>query len=194
MDIENMLGDLPPEQHFWARNGAIIKSIPDLKDALEKMDDSTFYYHVNDNKNDLSAWVRHVFKDIDLAEEMSNCRDKEELIKLLGSKINPVDLPPEKPKVPQMEEIQKNPIQDEPLEEPEMVLERTEVEEILRREREIEKKEEKIKEIEDKIEKRLELIKNPQPIKFFTKEFVQGVIAGILLAVLSVLIYIKFYL
>jgi hypothetical protein len=190
---ENMLEELTPEQHFWARNGAIIKSIHDLKNALENMDDQTFYYHVNDNKNDFSEWVRGVFKNTNLAEKISLCKTKEEMVKVLNSELNPIeDIPPEPP--PNI--IQENQTADLPEPEPtptKIEMPAQKIDEILIREKEIEKKEEKIKEIEDKIERRLELIKNPQTAKFFTKEFMQGLIAGILLAVLSALIYIKFF-
>ena len=128
-----------------------------------------------------------MFNNQNLAEEMSLCKTKEGLMKVLDQEINPMlDVPPNPPK--KQEEIV--------IPTPESIkveLPAEKLNEIILREKEIEKKEEKIREIEDKIEKRLEQIKNPRPAKFFTKEFMQGLIAGILLAVLCGLIYLKFF-
>ncbi|MBI2671217.1 D-glycerate dehydrogenase [Candidatus Woesearchaeota archaeon] len=49
--------------YFYARNGMVVKNLTELQSALEKMDDSTFNFHVNANKNDFVNWIRNTIKD-----------------------------------------------------------------------------------------------------------------------------------
>ena len=68
------------------------------------------------------------------------------------------------------------------------------VEEILQKEREMTLREEKILEIEERIEKDLGKQKQA-PVsdsKFFSKEFVQGLVTGFLITLIGLLLYIKF--
>ncbi len=69
------------------------------------------------------------------------------------------------------------------------------INEILLKEKELEKREEKILEVEERIEKRLSkeiVIVNTKPT-FFSKEFVQGLVTGLLITLIAALIYIKFF-
>ncbi|MFH1642066.1 MAG: hypothetical protein ABIC04_04150 [Nanoarchaeota archaeon] len=64
---------------------------------------------------------------------------------------------------------------------------------ILQKEREIEFREKKIQEIEERIENDIHELKSSKKEDiFFSKDFIQGIIVGILLAVLVVVIYWKF--
>ena len=65
--------------------------------------------------------------------------------------------------------------------------EKTEKDKIKRKVEEIEKRERKISELEEKMKDSQNMLK-----QFFTKEFVQGLLIGILFSLLVVLIYIKF--
>ena len=77
-------------------------------------------------------------------------------------------------------------------EEQKQLLER--IEEILVKEKEISHREQKIQEIEERIERQLETHKGKkeQNTVFFSKEFVQGIVAGFLITLIGMLIYIKF--
>ena len=74
---------LTSEQCFYLSNGAVIKSITGLRNALKDMDDATFYMHVNEYKSDFAAWIYHVFKNKTLSVKVGNIKNKEELIKIL---------------------------------------------------------------------------------------------------------------
>ena len=72
-----------PHNYFVLRNGKTIKSIDDLYNELKKESGSLFKYHVNGERNDFSTWVEHVFNDRFLADQISQAKSKEDLLKLL---------------------------------------------------------------------------------------------------------------
>lgn len=59
---------------FWVYEGPVLGNLRDLRDALASMDDATFVYHVNDEKNDFANWVRDVLDDADLARKLSRVK------------------------------------------------------------------------------------------------------------------------
>lgn len=64
---ENML-----EHHkkFHFVNGKIAGNLRELVAALQSIDDRTFHYHANDEKNDFSNWLSHVLEEKELAEQI----------------------------------------------------------------------------------------------------------------------------
>ena len=66
---------------FHLQNGLDIASVRELAVQLRKMDASTFSHHVNDQRNDFSVWVKDVFGDDRLSEEILVSHDKEEMAK-----------------------------------------------------------------------------------------------------------------
>ena len=73
---ENILDNVSPENAFWASNGAIVKNLQELEPAIEYMDEDTFRNHVNEEKNDFSAWIASVLHDEKLAQDLSQTKDK----------------------------------------------------------------------------------------------------------------------
>ncbi len=69
--------------YFFAKNGEIIRGVSELKDALEKMDDFTFFYHVTDSKNDFADWIENIYKNDQLADYIRNHSSRDEIIKSL---------------------------------------------------------------------------------------------------------------
>ncbi len=67
---------LQPELHFRLRDGGVIKSIPGLHKALITMDNETFSHHCNDHKNDFSAWVKDVFHEPALANNLEKAHTR----------------------------------------------------------------------------------------------------------------------
>jgi len=65
-----------PELCFFLVDGSTIASIKELIDALEKMNDDVFYYHVTNDRHDFSNWVRDVFQDNELAEKLVKARSR----------------------------------------------------------------------------------------------------------------------
>jgi len=81
---EKMYEDVKPEHYFYLNNGNIIKNLFELNNALKTIDEETFRYHVNENRNDFSAWIRDVLKDDRLANSVSKAITREDIIRILS--------------------------------------------------------------------------------------------------------------
>ena len=73
---KKILGEAPVEHHFVVADGKKLKNIIELADALETMSEEIFRHHANEFKNDFSAWVKDVFYDHSLAEDISRARNR----------------------------------------------------------------------------------------------------------------------
>ena len=73
---KKLLGEAPVEHHFIVADGRKLKNIMELADALETMSEEIFRHHANEFKNDFSAWIKDVFYDHSLAEDISRARDR----------------------------------------------------------------------------------------------------------------------
>jgi len=69
--------------YFHLGDGRVLRSVGDLREALRGMKDSLFKFHVSEEKNDFSEWVRHVFRDEELAERIASAKSRKELLKVL---------------------------------------------------------------------------------------------------------------
>jgi transketolase len=82
-----LLSEVAPERYFQLYGGEIIRTIPELEQALKKMDDSTFRHHVNKEKNDFSAWIQDCFGDKMLAEELRKRNSREAMAITIRKKL-----------------------------------------------------------------------------------------------------------
>ncbi|MBI2656148.1 hypothetical protein HYX03_00225 [Candidatus Woesearchaeota archaeon] len=73
---KKILGEAPEEHHFIVADGRKIKNIIELADALETMSEEIFMHHANELKNDFSSWVKDVFYDHSLAEDIARARNR----------------------------------------------------------------------------------------------------------------------
>ncbi len=73
---KKLLGEAPVEHHFVVADGRKLKNIIELADALETMTEEIFSHHVNEAKNDFSNWVKDVFYDHSLAEDLSMAKNR----------------------------------------------------------------------------------------------------------------------
>lgn|SRR3989338_604714 len=71
------LSDTKPEFYFRLINGKKIKNPFGLINALDRMPDEVFYHHVNPQRNDFSNWIRDIFKQKKLADEMSKAQSRD---------------------------------------------------------------------------------------------------------------------
>jgi hypothetical protein len=85
--FSRILGDVNPKECFWVHNGVGLRNLYELLDALKHMSDSTFGYHVNEEKNDFEKWVLEVIKDKELAKDIANVKNKEVMIKKIRGRI-----------------------------------------------------------------------------------------------------------
>ncbi len=58
------------EECFWTTDGQILADLNQLQMALASMDDSVFFYHVNEEKNDFAEWVEAVLMDFECAQDL----------------------------------------------------------------------------------------------------------------------------
>ena len=73
---KKVIGEAPVEHHFVVADGRKLKNVIELADALETMSEEIFRHHVNEAKNDFSSWVKDVFYDHSLAEDISRARNR----------------------------------------------------------------------------------------------------------------------
>lgn len=72
------LSELPLEQQFLLCNGTRLKNINELALTLDSISEEDFSAHVNEEKNDFGNWVRDVFKEETLANELQQASDRKE--------------------------------------------------------------------------------------------------------------------
>ena len=73
---KKILGEAPEEHHFVVADGKKLKNIIELADALETMSEEIFRHHANEFRNDFSSWVKDVFYDHSLAEDISRAKSR----------------------------------------------------------------------------------------------------------------------
>ena len=77
---QKYLAKVPEQNVFWCNNGAILKDMIDLKDALAIMSDETFAYHSNAFKKDFSNWIRDIVGDDKLARDLESADTRQEAL------------------------------------------------------------------------------------------------------------------
>ncbi len=82
-----ILGDAPVEKQFILSDGKKLKSVYDLVDALEKMNENMFRSHVNDMKHDFGNWIGDVFEERNFAKHVKKIKDKIKLQREIMKKI-----------------------------------------------------------------------------------------------------------
>jgi len=67
---KEVYGKAPEKHHFILKDGRKLKDLKDLTNSLVNMKEDIFKHHVNELKNDFSSWVKDVFNEKYLAEEL----------------------------------------------------------------------------------------------------------------------------
>jgi len=75
-------------KNFVLFNGKILRNLNELLTALKEMDKYTFVHHINNEKNDFSNWIKHVFEYNQLADKVNKAVSKKEIIKILEESKN----------------------------------------------------------------------------------------------------------
>ena len=73
---KKVLGEAPEEHHFIVADGKKLKNIIELADALETMSEEIFRHHANEFRNDFATWVKDVFYDHSLADDISKAKNR----------------------------------------------------------------------------------------------------------------------
>jgi hypothetical protein len=86
-DATRVLGDVSGDKRFFCHDGCIASNLQQLAECLSHMDEQSYNHHVTGEKNDFSNWVRDVFGDHRLANELARSRNKDEAIRVLTGRI-----------------------------------------------------------------------------------------------------------
>ncbi len=70
----NILEKARPENCFRCADGSVLGSVYELENRLCTMSSETFYHHANQSRNDFHNWIRDVFQDYELANELLGAR------------------------------------------------------------------------------------------------------------------------
>jgi len=82
------LADVSEEKAFWCYGGEVFKNLQELAAALERMSEEAFRHHVTEHKNDFSNWVRDVFGDTTLANQLRKATTKSSAASKVKARIN----------------------------------------------------------------------------------------------------------
>lgn len=72
---------------FWVNNGPVLRNIKDLKEALAVMNEETFNYHVNKERNDFAAWVKDVLRDEALGNKLLKTKTLKSVAKAVETRL-----------------------------------------------------------------------------------------------------------
>ena len=86
-DAERLFADVPENRSFWCCDGRIFRSMRDLSAGLANMSDETFAYHLNDEKNDFSNWLKDVIEDEKLAKDMEASITRQQAAKMVNERV-----------------------------------------------------------------------------------------------------------
>ena len=62
--------DVTEGNEFYCTNGDSFKSVIELGDSMDSMDEETFGHHVNEDKNDFATWIYDCVGDVELADAL----------------------------------------------------------------------------------------------------------------------------
>lgn len=72
------------DQRFFVINGQILSRLDELSAALRSMDQDTYMYHVNGDKNDFSQWVSDVLLNKALATKLAKAKNKADMATIIA--------------------------------------------------------------------------------------------------------------
>lgn len=86
-EARRMLDEVPNGSRFMLKDGAVLSSVRELYRSLKSMDDEVFSHHVREGRNDFGNWVKDVFRDYQLANDLFASKTKSECLSRVGSRI-----------------------------------------------------------------------------------------------------------
>ena len=85
--VKDIISKTNFDNYFYAHNGMVIKNLGELQAALEKMDEGTFNYHMNSNKNDFVNWIRDCIKDLAAAALLEKAKTRAEAVNAIKHRL-----------------------------------------------------------------------------------------------------------
>lgn len=86
-DASRVLSDTSGDRCFFCHDGCVARNLYQLAECLDHITEESFRYHVTPMKNDFSNWIRDVFGDDKLANDLFTCTDRTEAAKIVNSRI-----------------------------------------------------------------------------------------------------------
>lgn len=86
-DAARVLADASGDKSFFSHDGCVASNLDQLAECLSHISDDSFKHHVTPLKNDFSNWVRDVFGDDKLANELAQITDRLEAVKAIRARI-----------------------------------------------------------------------------------------------------------
>ena len=86
-DAARVLSDASEDKRFFGHDGCVSSNIRQLAECLEHMSEDSYKHHVTSLKNDFSNWIRHVFKDEKLANDLTGIASGSEAAKVIKERI-----------------------------------------------------------------------------------------------------------
>jgi len=86
-DAARVLGDVAGDKRFFCQDGCVSNSLTELVSCLNHMTEETFSHHATSWKNDFSNWVRDVFGDEKLANDLNKVSNPAEAAKIVRERI-----------------------------------------------------------------------------------------------------------
>jgi hypothetical protein len=86
-DAARVLSDASGDKRFFGHDGCISSNLPQLAHCLEHMSEDSYRHHVTAQKNDFSNWIRHVFGDDKLANDLTGISRSAEAAKIVRDRI-----------------------------------------------------------------------------------------------------------
>ena len=83
----SLLNNVPEEKVFYACDGTVLKNLQETMDYLKDIDESTFRYHVNQDKNDFCTWIKEVIGDNKLAARLKKHTERISYYKTLRNRV-----------------------------------------------------------------------------------------------------------
>ena len=84
---KKLLADVPDDKRFWCYDGQVLRNLSDLETSLKTMEQDIFSYHLNDNKNDFSNWVRDVIGDDKLALDLQKSKTRAQAARYVSARM-----------------------------------------------------------------------------------------------------------
>lgn len=69
--------DAPQEHYFLFCDGHPVKNVTQLAEKLEHIKEEVFNHHVTEDRNDFVNWIKDIFEEVELAEEIAGLKNKD---------------------------------------------------------------------------------------------------------------------
>lgn len=86
-EARQFLQGVDPSVAFYINGGGLVNSLEELAAALVSMEDQTYKFHANSDKNDFANWIKEIVKDQNLAKEMLRARNRTSAARKVSSRI-----------------------------------------------------------------------------------------------------------